>query len=448
MSSEEPLSLSETSQGKYHQIIRRKSLDNLLKNKYITYSEEELTTMNNQRKDEVLQLNETNQKLKQDLTKIVEKLNKLITSNSEILFKEQDNNSVKIENLEKIYYLRKHDHSLSIKYNKTFKQQYQALLNKNNELGTSDDLSQKILEEKNNLQKIRNENCELNKKIQEIQFENVKQTKDLENSKFILKSENNMQNYTKQLNDSSLERFEYFGKIENKKKSVEQLKEQFISLKKYFKENNSKIIESNKADTALSKINSEMNKLKNELEKNTDEIIENCYNEKIKMLESNNNNNQGKNNILIKSNSQMKINSNLNKASKLKPLKNLQHSQSSIFNNSAKNNNLENNLYNIKTFKNLDTSRNKSKKNLSIFTKFRVLRANKPVKVENSVSYQPTKNISMFVTKEVIDFNKKSPEDKELEKEIQKIDENDYQQLIDLKVNYVDINDRLDKDIK
>ena len=54
----------------------------------------------------------------------------------------------------------------------------------------------------------------------------------------------------------------------------------------------------------------------------------------------------------------------------------------------------------------------------------------------------------MFVTKEVIDFSKKSFEEIELEKDIKKIDENDYQQLIDLKGNYIDINDRLDKDIK
>ena len=54
---------------------------------------------------------------------------------------------------------------------------------------------------------------ELNRQIQEIQFENVKQTKELENSKFIVKSENNMQNYAQILNDSSIARFLYFDKI-------------------------------------------------------------------------------------------------------------------------------------------------------------------------------------------------------------------------------------------
>ena len=245
MTSEEALSLSEMSQGNNKFIIRKKSLDNLLKNKYITYSEEELTTMNDKIKDEILQLDEENKKLKQGLTKLVEKLNTLIKSNSEILFREQDSNSIKMENLEKIYYLRKHDHSLSIKYNKTFKQKYNTLKIKNKELGSSEDLAQRIVEKKTNLKKMANENIELNKQIQEIQFKNLKQTKELENSKFILKSENNLQNYTQLLNDSSLIRFQYFNKIEIKKKSVEKLKKQLKSLNEYItkkkKKHNNKI---------------------------------------------------------------------------------------------------------------------------------------------------------------------------------------------------------------
>ena len=442
MSSEDALSLSEMPQINNKIVIRRKSLDNLLKNKYITYTEEELTLINNQKKQEISQLQEKNQKLKQDLTKLVEKLNSLIRGNSDILFSEENNNTTKIENLEKIYYLRKHDHSLSIKYNKTFKQQYNALKIRNKELGTSEDLAQKILEQKNNLQKMKNENFELNRQIHDIQFENVKQSKELENSKFILKSENNMQNYTKILNDSSLTRFQYFDRIEIKKKSIEKLKEQFKNLNEYINNNKQKISESNKADFALAKINSELDVLKKDLEKDVDEILQNCYADKIILLENKN--------ILNKSASQQNINT-INKISNVKPLKNLQHSQSSIFNNSAhnSNNNISPiNLNNIKTIKNLDTLKNKNKGNLSIFTKFKVLKSNKPLKLGNSNNLKQNKNISMFITREVIDLGKKSLEEKELEKEIEKIDENDYQQLIDLKGNYVDINDRLDKDIK
>ena len=447
MSSEEALSLSELPQVKINYVIRRLSLYNLLRNKYITNTEEELTTMNNNRKDEIMNLDEKNKKLKKELTSLVEKLNSLITTNSEILFQEKENDTAKIENLEKIYYLRKHDHTLSIQHNKTFKQQYNALNIKFKELGTSEELANKILEQKKALQNLKTENIKLMKQIQEQQFENIKQTKDLENSKFIVQSENNMQNFAKKLNDSSLALFNSLDKIESKKKSIEKLKEQYINLNKYVNDNKKKISENFKGDEAMTKINYDLDILKKDFEKNIDEIMKNCYEEKTNIInEENKNNLIKKNNILIKSNSQQKLPLTLNhNINRIKPLKSVTRSQSSIFNLSLPNTNNSQNLHNLKTFKNIDSSRNK---NFSIFSKFRILKANKLIKLGNSKSININKNVSMFVTKEVIDFNKKSYEEQELDKEIENIDQNDYQQLIDLKGNYVDINDRLDKDIK
>jgi hypothetical protein len=444
MTSEEALSLSEIPHTKNNFIIKRLSLYNLLRNKYITYSEEELTAMNDTRKDEILELDEINKKLKQELTSIVEKLNSSITSNAEILFKEKEQDNTKIENLNKIYYLRKHDRALSLKYNKTFKQQYKALNSRLNELGSSEDLAKKILEQKNNLQKMKAENIKLNKQIQEQQFENVKQTKDLENSKFIVQSEINMQKYTKELNDSSLLLFESMDKIQNKKKSVEKLKKQYEDLNKYISDNKDKINEIDNGDEAMNKINSDLDLLKKDLELNIEDIIKNCYEEKSNILnEENILYNNIKKNTLNKSNSQLKLPLTLSYSlNKIKPLKNITRSHSSIFNLSPTNNN---NFHNLKTYKNNDSSRNK---NFSIFRKFRILNSNKPLKLRNSNDEHKGKNKSMFVTKEVIDFNKKSVEEQELDKEISKIDQNDYQKLIDLKGNYVDISDRLDKDIK
>ena len=102
----------------------------------------------------------------------------------------------------------------------------------------------------------------------------------------------------------------------------------------------------------------------------------------------------------------------------------------------------------VKFIKNLDSIRTKNRNNLSVFSKFKILKTNKPLRLVNPHPFNQQKNISMFVTKEVIDFNKKSFEEEQLKEEIKNIDENDYQQLIELKGNYLDINDRLDKDIK
>jgi len=141
---EEALSLSEMSYK--NKIVKRKlSLDKLLKNKYINYTEEELVKMNETRKDEIIQFDEKNKKLKEELTKTIEKLNELITSHSDILFTDQQKNMTEIENLEKIFYLRKHDHTLSMKYNTTFKKQYNALKIKAKNMGDEEKISQKII---------------------------------------------------------------------------------------------------------------------------------------------------------------------------------------------------------------------------------------------------------------------------------------------------------------
>ena len=133
-------------------------------------------------------------------------------------FKIKKKNMTEIENLEKIFYLRKHDHTLSLKYNTTYKQQYNALKIRAKNID-EEQISKKLMNDKNMLEKLKNENIELNKKIQEQQFSNLKQTKEFENLYFKQKSENNIQNYANILNDSSLARLEYHDKIENKKNS-------------------------------------------------------------------------------------------------------------------------------------------------------------------------------------------------------------------------------------
>ena len=455
---DEALSLSEMPAVKNKIIKRKLSYDKLLKNKYINYTEDELIQMNDTRKDEILEIDEKNKKLKEELTKTIEKLNSLITSNSEILFVDHKKNMTEIENLEKIFYLRKHDHSLSMKYNTTFKQQYNALKLKSKNLADEEKLSQKLLSDKNNLEKLKTENIDLNKKIQDQEFSNMKQTKEFENSSFIQKTENNIQNYANILSNISFVRFEYQDKIENKKKSVEQLKEQFKNLNEYIKKNKNKICELDKDETAMTKINADLDLIKKDLSNEVDIIIQNCYDNKLELIKEENHNYTSTNfannkselttKSLNKSSSVQKFGFNSN-PKKLNPVKNIGRSQSSLFKPASTNNNYNylNNLSRKKSIDNINMSKS-NKSNLSIFTKFRILKSTKPLKVGSSSSENQMKNVSMFVTKEVIDFGKKSPEEEQLDKEIKKIDQNDYQQLIDLKGNYVDTNDRLFKDIK
>ena len=451
---DEALSLSEMPGVKFKIIKRKLSFDKLLKNKYINYTEEELIQINDSRKDEILELDESNKKLKEELTKTIEKLNSLITSNSEILFQDQKKNITEIENLEKIFYLRKHDHTLSLKYNITFKKQYKALQLKAKNIGDQETITLKIMNDKNTLERLRNENIELTKKIQEQELLSMKQEKELENSNFIQKSENNIQNYANILSNSSLARFKYYDKIENKKKNIMHLKEEFNDLNRFINKNKNKISEEDR-EAFTNKINAELELLKKDLNKEVEEIIQDCYDNKTSLiLEENANNNNDNNNIadansniyLNKSSSVSNYNINKNNGikniKKINQIKNIERSQSTLFKSTT-----DNNLKIIK--KSIDKNNNsKNFSNFSIFTKFKILKSIKPIKIGCSSTVNSTQNVSAFITKEVIDFNKKSYEEIELEKEIKKINQNDYQQLIDLKGNYADINDRLLNDIK
>ena len=443
---DEALSLSEMPGAKGKIKKRRLSFDKLLKNKYINYTEEELVQINDNRKDEILEMDEKNKKAKEELTKAIEKLNALITSNSEILFQDQKKNMTEIENLEKIFYLRKHDHTLSLKYNTTFKKQYNALKIKAKNMGDEEKISQNILNDRNNLEKLKNENFDLNKQIQKYELSTVKQKKQLEDLNFNQKPENNLQNFANILNQSSLTLFKYHDKIENKKKTINNLKEEFNNLNKYIQKNKNKIDDSDKGEDAINKINSDLELLKNDLTKKVDEIIQNCYDNKTSIpliREDNDIKTENNQYTTLNKSSSVKNFQIYTNSKKLRPIKYIGRSQSSLFKISTENSLTKKNI-NILSSNNI-----LNQKNLSIFTKFKILKTTKPIKLGSSSSFNPTaQNVSMFVTKEVIDFNKKTYEDEELEKEIKKIDQNDYQQLIDLKGNYVDINDRLLNDIK
>ena len=94
-------------------------------------------------------------------------------NHNDLLIKDENDFLKKIEELEEIYFLRKHDHTLSAKYNSTFKQKYNALKEKAKRLKDEEKISQKILKDKSLYENLKNENFELNRKIQEMKSKNA-----------------------------------------------------------------------------------------------------------------------------------------------------------------------------------------------------------------------------------------------------------------------------------
>ena len=69
------LSLSEIPAVKNKIIKRKLSLEKFFQNKYINYTEDELSKLNEKRKNEIIELDDSNKKLKEKLTKTIEELN-------------------------------------------------------------------------------------------------------------------------------------------------------------------------------------------------------------------------------------------------------------------------------------------------------------------------------------------------------------------------------------
>ena len=69
---DQALSLSEIPAVKNKIIKRKLSFEKLYQNKYINYTEDELSKLNEKRKNEIIELDDSNKKLKEKLTKTIE----------------------------------------------------------------------------------------------------------------------------------------------------------------------------------------------------------------------------------------------------------------------------------------------------------------------------------------------------------------------------------------
>ena len=161
-----------------------------------------------------------------------------------------------------------------MKLNSFFKQQYNALKIKTKNYNAKK-LSQKLVDDKTNFEKLKIENSDLTKKIQDLQFKNVKQSKDFENWNFISKIQNELKDYSNILNDSSFSKFECHNRVIAQKKAVGDLKEHFQNLKEFIQKN--KGILDTKDETINNKIKTTFDLLQKDLNDETDNNIQKCY---------------------------------------------------------------------------------------------------------------------------------------------------------------------------
>ena len=374
--------------------------------KYEDLNEEQLKKLLDEKTQNLIKLNKQKEDSKVKLSTLLQKLNKTITDNAEILYKEMSDTEI-LFNLKKEIENKKKELKIIKNMNHSYKSQYNAMnikLNKKNENDDKDNGDIKI----NN---IKNENKQLQLDIRKYKDEVItkkKNVKKIVDNKEI-PSEINIK--SEEIRNLTNHKHECFTKIKMSMKSLENVRKEIS----HFEELLSKRSKENGDDTLKSKIDFWINIIKSDLNGTQEEIIS-----KIEKNETN-------------------FMKEMNK------IENNNRAKSSSFDENKKNNYNEGKISSLK----LITDKNNNVNNLKnsykgIFGKYNFLKQ-KPFSSINN-KYKLSKiNIS-----EEIKNNKYKNDDIDIiiQKDYEDTTDNEYRELLDKKSQYLETNIRLEKNIK
>ena len=234
-------------------------------NEYSKLSRDELKNIITKKNQELILLNEQKEKSMKSLNLIVENLNKIIANNSDILYKIEPDPYI-IKQLEKIIDLRKRDLNSSKKINNTFKLQYEKMSNRVENLFSPRKIN--IFETQINY--LKKENYNINCKIRILKENNILNIKKIENLKNKKKYSEKIKSFTEEIKSLESKKLDYYTKLNSNKRSLENiLKEKEILYKLYNSNINKELDEG-----ILSKINYWLNIIKSDLEGTEEEIIQ------------------------------------------------------------------------------------------------------------------------------------------------------------------------------
>ena len=373
--------------------------------KYEDLNEEQLKKLLEEKNENILKINKQKEDSKTTLSNLLKKLNKTITDNTDILYKEQPDPEI-IFYLEKEIESRKKELKLVKNMNHSCKSQYNAMSNKLNQKNKN-----KIDKDNGEIKihNLKNENKKLQVDIRKYKDEDINKKKDVKKIvdnkeipyEFKIKSDE-IRNLTNQKHECYTKMTMCIKSLENIKQEINHLEE--ISKNKY-KENNSNL---------NNKINFWLDIIKSDLNGNQEELIKKIENNKTNFLKEINKN---ENNLI---NDRVK---------------------SSSFDENMKQNNLEIS-YNLK----LQKEKNKIGNNLKskgIFGKYNYLKT----KPYSSMKHK-YKLSKISISSEEKKIDKISDINIIIEKDYENTTDSDYRQLLDKKSQYLETNMRLEKNIK
>ena len=380
--------------------------------KYEDLDEEQLKKLIEEKDNNLLKLNKQKDESKNKLSNILKKLNKTITDNSDILYKEKPDPEIlfylqkEIENKKKELKIAKNmNHSSKCQYNAMYSKLNKQ--NKSNEKGSGE----------NKISNLKNENKKLQIDIRKYKDEDVNKKKDVKKIVDNKELPNTIKKKTEEIRNLTSHKNECYTKIKMSIKSLENIIKEISHLE----EMSEKKYKEDKDENLNNKINYWLDIIKSDLNGTQDEIIA-----KIDKNETN----------FIKE---------INKLNKLE-LKNKNNTddiKSSSLDEKTSNLELSYDLKSKNRKKNVLRINNSKDNYKGIFGKFNYLKQK-----QNQNSPQKYKLKKINISSEEIKNNKNIDIDIIIQKDYVDTTDNDYRILLDKKSQYLETNVRLERNIK
>ena len=395
--------------------------------KYEDLSEEELKKLLEEKTENLIKLNTQKEESKNNLSVLLNQINKTITENYEILYKENPDPEILFQ-LHKEAEYKKKEFKISKKMNSSIKKQYSSI---NNKINRNSESPGSVEENAILLNNLKLENKKLKISITKYKSNLALSNKEEKNEHKTSDFPNIVKMKSDEIRNLTMQKHEYYNKIKSSVKSLMNVKSEIEHLEKILKKQEEK----EKNEKLRNKINFWVNLIRSDLGQITEEDIN-------KIIKNESNFIKELNKIEAK-NRNTNINNNKIKIYSLDEINN---------NSDDKNSNVsfrETNIPYINT-SNMNRKSVEEPKILhkGIYFKFTHLkkRQNSPLLNKNQQNYEEIK-INQYKETHESDNNINLKTDDIIQQEYEETTENEFRELLDKKKQYLETNTRLEKNI-
>ena len=393
--------------------------------KYEDLDQNELEKLLEEKTQNILKLNNQKEESKNNLTRLLNKINKTITDNYDILYKENPSPEL-IEELNHEVEYKKKECKIAKNMNNNIKFQFNSINNKFSKKSETGNIEESALI----LNKLKTENKKLIISIRKYK-DNLLSKKDENNDHKTEDFPNIVKMKTDEIRNLTVQKHDYFNKIKSSIKSLENIKNEI----KHFEEKLKKQEDKDKNEKLNKRINFWITLIKEDLSGNSEENISKIVKNQSNFLKE-----------IIKietKNKNIKLNSVKLKNSSFEEISDQRDNNS---NNSFRETNIPyiNSINMNRKSNNLFDSKSLHK---GIFSKFNYLKK-KPY--SSSLNKYPRNNIEEYK----INQNKEIQDDIEtnmdgiIQKDFEETTDLEFRELIEKKSQYLETNLRLEKNIQ